>query len=149
MTRDDAITIVGMVANGWPGPTWETARLEAYVDAILPWDAEVTTQAVVRARNTLKYRPSISELREFVQIERRLSEPDEARFVLPDKPVKPAWVERWERARAADDWRPFPEQLQGMDTLARRDPDNYSTYAPPEAPFTDDSVWVQPDEYLE
>lgn len=149
MTREDAITIVEMIVSGWPGPPWETPRLEAYVDSLLPLDAEVTTKAVVRARNKLKYRPSISELREFIQIERRLDQTEEARYVLPDKPDKPAWVARWERARAADDWRPFPEQMQGMDTLARRDPDNFGTYAPPEAPVTDRTVWVQDDEYLE
>lgn len=147
MTRDDAVTIVQMIVYGWPGAAWETERLEAYVEAILPWDAKITTHALARARNTLKYRPAISELREFVQIERRLSETEEAHYILPEKPEKPAWVIRWERARAAGDWRPFPEQITGMDTLARRDPDNYSTYAPPETPFSDSSVWVQPDEY--
>lgn len=149
MTRDDAVTIVSMIVHGWPGPNWEQERMAAYVDAILPLDAVVTTHAVARARNALKYRPSIAELREFIQIERRLSQEQEAELVLPDKPVKPVWVRRWERARAAGDMRPFPEQMTVLDLLARASPEHYKVYAPPEQPITDAEFWVQEDEYLE
>ena len=48
--------------------------------------------------------------------------------------MKPEWVTRWERARAAKDTRLFPEQLP----VCHR----------PE-PFDNADVWVQPDEYLE
>jgi hypothetical protein len=147
MSRDDAVTIVAMVVHGWPGPAWETERLEAYVESILPLDAVISTRALARARNALKYRPPISEFREFYQIERRLSESDEARLVLPDKPEKPAWVGRWEQARAAGDKRPFPEQMSGLDVLARQSPEDYRVYAPPEDPVTDPEQWVQETEY--
>jgi hypothetical protein len=149
MTRDDAVTIVTMLVHSWPGPAWEAEKLEAYVNAILPLDAAITTRALGRAVNELKFRPSIAELREFIQIERRLSEPDEARFVLPDKPPKPQWVERWERARAAGDRRPFPEQMMALDILARQSPEHYKAYAPPEVPTSEAEHWVQPHEYLE
>ena len=148
MDRNDAVTIVSMIVYGWPGAAWETERMEAYVDAIMPLDAAVTSRAVARARNELKYRPSVAELREFVQIERRLSESEEARYVLPEK-EQPEWVNRWERARAAGDMRPFPEQMTALDMLARQSPEHYKVYAPPEAPVTDREFWVQPDEFLE
>ena len=148
MTRDEAITVVGMIVNSWPGPAWEADRLSAYVAAIEPLDAAITTRAVGRAVNELKYRPSIAELREFVRIERALSEPEESRFVLPDKPPKPLWVDRWERARAAGDLRPFPEQITALDSLARQGALDYAAYRPPEAPVSDREHWVQPDEYL-
>jgi hypothetical protein len=149
MTRDDAVTIVSMIVHGWPGPAWEQERMAAYVEAILPLDAVVTTHAVARARNAMKYRPSIAELREFIQIERRLGESEQARLILPEKPLKPEWVNRWERARAAGDMRPFPEQMTALDLLARVSPEHYKVYAPPEQPITHREFWVQQDEYLE
>lgn len=149
MTRDDAVTIVAMVIHGWPGPDWPAERLAAYVESIMPLDAAITTHALARARNELKYRPSIAELREFYRIERKLSETEEIRFMPVDQTVKPAWVERWERARAAGDMRPFPEQMAALDSLARFDAEHYKVYRPPEQPVTDPEFWVQPDEYLE
>jgi hypothetical protein len=148
MTRDDAVTITAMVVNSWPGPVWEVERMEAYIDALLPLDAAVTTNAVARAVSQLKYRPSIAELREFVRIERSLSAEEEIRFMPSEMPLKPTWVERWERARAAGDVRPFPEQMTGMDQIARQSPEHYAVYTPPRFPLDDAEHWVQGDEYL-
>lgn len=148
MNRDDAITIVSLIVNGWPGPAWDADRLEAYVQAIMGLPADVTTRAVVRAQKKLEFRPSVAALMEYVQIERRLADADEARFIDPEKIPKPLWVERWERARAEGDWRPFPEQIPGMDALARVSPEDYAAYAPPEVPISNREVWVQGDEYL-
>lgn len=147
MTHDDAVTIVAMIVHGWPGPAWETERLAAYVEGILPLDAAITTHALARARNELKYRPSIAELREFYQAERRMSESDEARLILPDKTMQPTWVQRWGRARAAGDTRPFPEQIAALDALGRQDPEHYRIYRPPSQPISDREFWVQPSEY--
>jgi len=147
MTRDDAITIVEMVVCSWPGQTWDVDRLESYINAIIDWDAEVTTKAVARAVQALKYRPSVAELREYVQVERRAQQasakphPNVPSFRFP----KPEWVERWERARKAGDMRPFPEQRVGMEGIARMNDD--PIYLPPGAPFTDSSAWIQPSEY--
>ncbi len=151
MTRDDAITIVSMVANSWPGQAWEADRLEAYVNAIITWDAELTTKAVARSVNKLKYRPSIAELLEFVQIERssKMSLAEESSLVRPEKQPRPLWVERWARARAAGDWRPFPEQSVAMDGLSRYSPEDFKAYRPPTEPLTDSSVWIQGSEYMD
>lgn len=148
MTRAEAIEVVEMVVNSWPGPAWEADRLEAYVNAIISLDAAVTVRALSHAVQKLKYRPSVAELREFVQIERRLSDDQVLEYILPEKPFRPDWVHRWYRARAAGDWRPFPEQLNALDVLARQSPEHYRVYAPPEAPLTDPEFWIQEGEYL-
>lgn len=149
MTRDDSLTIVNLIVDSWPGPVWETERIDAYARAIEPLDAEITTLAVARAVREIKFRPSVAELREFVRIERALSEPDEARYVRPEKPLLPEWVQRWARARGVGDMRLFPEQMTGLDKIARQSPEDYRAYAPPEVPVMDDTVWIQPWEYLE
>ncbi len=149
MSRDDAATIVAMIVHGWPGPVWEAERLEAYVQGIISWDAAITTRALARARNALKYRPSIAELREFVQIEQRakISEQEQISLILPEKPFKPDWVSRWERARKAGDMRLFPEQAAGLNALCRQSPEDFKAYRLPEAETSDESVWVQEGEY--
>jgi hypothetical protein len=149
MTREDAITIVEFIVNSWPGPDWEPERLNAYVNAILPLDAEATTKAVAKAVEKLKFRPSVAELREFVRMERQPSERELADYMPVEAQPKPAWVSRWERARAARDMRPFPEQLHALDKLARVDPEHYRVYAPPQHPLTDAEHWVQPSEFLD
>lgn len=148
MTREEALTIVSMIVNTWPGQVWEVERLDAYARAIESMDAEITTLAVARAVREVKYRPSVAELLEYCRIERRLSEPDEARLMPVDKPPLPSWVQRWQRARKAGDLRFFPEQIQGADSLARSDPLNYKAYRPPDTPITHREDWVQPDEFL-
>lgn len=138
-----------MVLNSWPGPAWEAERLQAYVIAVEPLDAEIAVKAVARAVQVLKFRPTVAELREFVRIERSMSQREVAEYVKPEKPERPEWVIRWERARACGDWRAFPEQMSGMDAMARTTPENFSAYSAPNAPIFDREYWVQPDEYLE
>ena len=137
MTRSEAITIVEMLVHGWPGGVWEQPRMEAYVTALLAFEAKPTTAAVLRAQSSLRYRPSIAELREFIRIEQRLQEPDEAeerRTRVPEQPGRPEWVNRWDRARANNDWRPFPEQCE---------------YVGSSESFENREAWVQLDEYLD
>ena len=101
MTRDESLTIVAMIASGWPGAAWDAPRLDSYAKGIESMDALLTTQAVLRAQREVKYRPSVAELREFVSIERRLSEKDEPqeRRTLPPGGKCPAWVMGWCVAR--------------------------------------------------
>lgn len=113
MTPDDALTITGMIASGWPGQVWEADRLAAYAKGLESLDAELTTQAVLRAQREVKYRPSVAELIEFVQIERRLSEPEQAmeRRELPQPSKCPPWVLGWIVARVRhNDFRTWAEQ---------------------------------------
>lgn len=151
MKRDEAVTIVAMIVNSWPGPDWDTDRLEAYVERLLPLDARNTTLAVERAVRKLRFRPAIADLLEFVRIIEREQIPDgELIGYMPlERIAKPHWVLRWERARAAGDFRPFPEQAHALTQLARVDAAHYAAYAPPEAPITDPSHWVQEHEYVE
>ena len=149
MTRDEAISVVEMILNSWPGGNWEEAKLQAYVSALMPHDAAITTRATAKAVQKLKYRPSIAELREFIQLERRLGNDDLLRFMPVERIGRPEWVDRWYRARAAGDYRPFPEQLHALDMLARMSPEHYAVYAPPEHPITDPEHWIQDTEYLQ
>lgn len=138
MTRDDAITLVSMIVHGWPGAAWEQERLEQYVAALVPLDAMLATKALHRAQKELRYRPSIAELREFIQAEHRATTSEDWRL-LPTVPVgRPAWVERWARARAEGDYRPFPEQMSALTQMK----------CCPEQPVTDRAVWIQEDEFL-
>lgn len=120
MDRNDAVTIVAMICHGWPGAVWEAERMESYVQDLMPLDAALTTHALARARSTLKYRPSIAELREFYAIERRkqdMAQSDRLREQLdqiPDSGPIPPWVKRWLVARwlvAPPDLRPMKEQF--------------------------------------
>lgn len=150
MNRDEAVTIVEIIVHGWPGPAWEVERMEAYVNALLSFEAKATTAAVLRAQKELRYRPSIAELREFIHIEQRLAEPEDSWRHQPPEPLpRPEWTIRWARARAANDWRPFPEQRDAMTRMANEHPGNFRVYSPPPYPTDLRDFWVQPDEYLE
>ena len=122
MTRDDALTIVGMLASHYPGKHWNTETMDAYAKAIEPLDARLTTAAVVRAVNELEFYPKVSVLREYVRIERRQEEYDRA---LQEAPVEaqrmsgtpapkyecPDWVKGWALSRHRyRDFRPWPQQ---------------------------------------
>lgn len=122
MSRDDALTIVGMIVSAWPGADWDADRMDAYAHAIEPWDAVLTTRAVAAAVQAVKFRPSVAELREYVNIERRLSEPDSPRPELPSIEM-PRWVKGWFVARFRhDDWRAWPEQHSGFTRLQAENP---------------------------
>lgn len=111
--------------------------MEAYVESLLPLDAAVTTKAILRARDKLRYRPSIAELREFIQIEHRATSTEDWRLLPLVSIPRPEWVERWARARAVGDYRPFPEQMSALTAMK---------VCPVES-VTDGSVWVQENEY--
>lgn len=150
MSRDDAVTIVAMIVYGWPGAAWEAERMESYVQDLLPLDAALTTHALARARNTLKYRPSIAELKEFYGIERRkqeMAQSDRIRAELDEAPTGeiPPWVKRWLVARwlvVPPDMRPMKEQYppgfpeDGTEWL----PDDL--YVEEAAKVTDAQVWA-------
>ena len=138
MKRNEALDIVGMVVNGWPGGTWSEEQMWSYASAIEDLDAALTANAVIRAQRELRYRPAVAELREYVRVEAKVE--NAWREEPAEKQPRPLWVQRWARARAAGDGRPFPEQA-----LAMRD-QGYST---PTEPADDAAVWVQGGEYLE
>lgn len=114
MKREEALDIVGMLAAHWPSNNWSVASIEAYARAIEPLDADVTTRAVLRAVQECEFYPRVSVLREFVRIEKRLSEPDgPIERMLNEKPsgLVPAWVKGWCCARYKHgDMRTWAEQ---------------------------------------
>lgn len=114
MTRDDSITITGMIAARWPGSHWSVASLEAYASSIVGWDAELTTKAVLRAVNDCEFYPKVSVLREFYRMEKRRAESDSPiERMLNDTPsqLMPAWIKGYVVSRVRyQDMRVWPEQ---------------------------------------
>jgi hypothetical protein len=123
-----------MIASHWPGNHWSHASMEAYARAIEPMDARLVMPAVVRAVNELEFYPKVAVLREFVQIERRLAEPEPpaGRMVEHDINVRlDPWVTAWCVARYKHgDMGVLPQQKPGYDTLQRENP-HYKTYVWP------------------
>lgn len=138
MKRNEALDIVGMVVNGWSGGNWTEEQMWSYASAIEDLDAAHTSNAVFRAQREMRYRPSVAELREYVRVEAKVE--NRWRDEPAEKQPRPLWVQRWARARAAGDARPFPEQA-----LAMRD----QGYDTPAEPADDTTAWVQGGEYLE
>lgn len=137
MTRDDAITITNMVLNRWAKPSWTDGQTEAYVNALIPYDADLMTTAVALAHKTVQFRPPFSEL---YQCYRAAKAQAASRQEPPPGTVSgkrntlPFWVKRWVCARYlyADfhrtrDMRVFPEQ---------RD------WSPADAPLMPPDEWV-------
>ncbi len=112
MTRDESLTIVGMVLNTWPGGTrWTEQEMDAYARGIQHLNAAHATNAVARASRELKYRPSIAELSEFERIERKLAEPEHREQPPPRSTTIPDWVQVWTWMRwTRDDGRTLPQQ---------------------------------------
>ena len=121
MTRDDAISITSMVLNGWAKPDWTDGQTEAYVNALIPYDADHMTNAVALAHRELQFRPPFSELYGYY----KAAKADDAarrgpKVYTPEKGNKlPFWVKRWVCARflyakfgKEKDMRTFPEQRQ-------------------------------------
>ncbi len=149
MTRDEALTIVGMIANHWPGPHWNTDTLDAYATAIERLDAATATAAVITAVNELEFYPKVATLHDFYDIERaknRAAEEKPERQWPQKREVVPLWVRRWVAARYLhrqfgrdQDMRSFPEQGQWANP--------YTDPMPPDAwleeaeHVTDDKVW--------
>lgn len=135
MTREEALTVTGMIASHWPGNVWTTDTLDAYARAIEPMDAHLATAAVVRAVDELEFYPKVSVLREYVQIERRLAEPEPPADRMPPrsdyKLEPPAWLKTWVAARRHHDFRVLVEQKPGYDSLQTQNP-HYRTYVWPD-----------------
>jgi hypothetical protein len=112
--REEAIDIVAMIAANWPSNNWSVASMEAYSRAIEPLDADITTRAVIRAVNELEFYPKVSVLREFVRIEKRMSEPEppiERSLNAAPSSRMPPWVRGYIISRVRyRDFRPWAEQ---------------------------------------
>lgn len=115
MKRVDALNIVAMIVTSWPGSRpWQADEMDAYAHAIEPLDAEHTVNAVARAVNDLKYRPSVAELREYVRLERSLAQPEPSRpepSRFGGRPPEWMFVWSWLRyQREPPDLRGLPQQ---------------------------------------
>ena len=140
MTRDESLEIVGMLVNHWPGNHWSAGSMDAYARAIEPMDARLVMPAVIRAVGELEFYPKVAVLREFVAIERRLSEPDPPADRMPEHQLNvrlDPWVAGWCVARYKHgDTRVLPQQKPGYDTLQLQNP-SYRTYVWPDQQHMD------------
>ena len=121
MTRDDAITITSMVLNGWAKPDWTDGQTEAYVNALVPYDADHMTSAVALAHKELQFRPPFSELYQYYRAAKAdaASRQGPPRYTPERANRLPLWVKRWVCARflyakfgRERDMRTFPEQRE-------------------------------------
>lgn len=102
MTRDEAITITQMILNSWAKPDWTDGQTEAYVNALVPYDADYMTEAVADAHKTVGFRPSFAEL---IVYYRYIKEHKPRRDDTPPRPQPkytkqiPQWVKEWICAR--------------------------------------------------
>lgn len=113
MTRDESLDVVAMLVSHWPGNHWTEGSMDAYARAIEPLDADIAMRAVLRAVQELEFYPRVSVLREFVRIEKRLSEPEPIGRMLNNIPsqIMPAWVRGYVVARVRyQDLDAWPEQ---------------------------------------
>jgi hypothetical protein len=127
VTRDDAITLTEWLTNAWPRPEWAPGQIAAFVESLLPYDAEIATQALAKAHIAVTYRPQFAEFYTFYRAEQnaRYAEESATRVAAetPAKPGKlPLWVRRWIAARYLhkrfgrdQDMRRFPEQQEWAD----------------------------------
>ena len=123
MTRDDAITITGFILNSWVKPDWTEGQTEAYVNSLVPYDADYMTQAVVVAHKHVGFRPSFAELLTYYRMTRG-NAPSRQDPPPPTTYTKgiPSWVKRWMCARylyasfgKEQDLRVFPEHREWHD----------------------------------
>jgi hypothetical protein len=131
MKPDEAEHLTGMIRAAWDMYLDDAGR-QAWTDFLVDQDADDAMAAFYKLRDRQRERPRIADFREVIKMLARPEEPLQP--ALPVGPfVIPEWVLRWKRARAAGDYRAFPEQVP---------------YVQHSAPQTDEKVWVQPHEYV-
>lgn len=138
MTRDDAITITGYVVNAFPTPHWSDGQLEAFVNGLVPYDAELATQAVALAHRSIGFRPPLAEFLKFYRLAKT-----EAQSRQADPPRKPSgkvnklppWVKRWIVSRML-----YVKFGKDQDLRRFREQD---IWADPTTPLMPDDAWVK------
>ena len=131
MTREESLTIVEIVASGWPdAKTLDRDEINLYARSIEDLDAELTTHAVLRAVKDTPYRLRVSELRERVRMEKRRLVAEVSPLDEPERRPVPIWVKRWICARLLHqkfdkefDQRRFREQGEFGDLTQEMMPD--------------------------
>jgi hypothetical protein len=147
----EAQEIVRMVESAWRIDYGPEGR-KLWRDMLLPYKPDLAVRATAILSQRQRERPTIADLRQVILSLRKQEIEAEGWRQLPaEKPVKPAWVKRWEKARAAGDTRVFPEQIPGyIDLQKDKDvPMNAIAYALPETAATNEKDWVQEHEYTE
>jgi hypothetical protein len=147
VTREESLLTVAAIVNGWPATAheWSDEQMESYASAIQDMDYEITAKSIRLAVRQLKFRPAISELREFAEGQRRGMMPSPSDSTPRSRP--PAWIFRWACARflyarfnREQDMRRFAEQGEWVDPVTEVMP---STEWEREADqITESQVWA-------
>jgi len=161
VTDRETQELVRMIEANWQMRLSRESR-DAWREALMAFEPELATQAIALLARRHAERPSVAEVRSAILSARRdqLQAASLWQAWLPEQAPRPEWVTRWERARAAGDFRIFPEQIPGYIQMQEgkpiRDDEVVSqselevsraTYALP-ATVDDRGEWVQPDEYV-
>ncbi len=115
MTREEALTVAGMVSSNWPSAQWNEQTLDAYARAIEWMDPALATKAVMRAVQECEFYPKVAVLRDFYGIEKRLADSgskiQKQLDALPSQ-IMPPWVRGYVVSRVRHkDMRVWPEQI--------------------------------------
>ena len=147
MIEREAQEIVRMIEAGWSFDLGANGR-ELWREVLLPYELELATRAVTALAKDLRQRPSVADVRSMILKIKRDEGEQQAWRLLPAAPIpEPEWVGRWRRARAADDFRIFPEQIPGYLALQEDHPRNLIAYALPSSDTDNAADWIQPGEY--
>lgn len=127
MTRDDAITLTEWLTNAWPRPEWTPTQIASFMESLLPYDAEIATQALAKAHIAVTYRPQFAEFFTFYRAEQAARNAEQSASAIAAAPAAkpsrlPLWVRRWIVARYLfarfgrdQDMRRFAEQQDWAD----------------------------------
>ena len=127
MTYEDAVNVVEMLLSAFPNErAWDAHEIRSYAEGIQRIDAAVATKTVVRCRDTISRRPSVSD---FLSIARSVeagmrTEPAPAPREKTNPRDLPDWVRRWVVARREGDFRRLREQGDWADPRTPLVPDD-------------------------
>lgn len=165
MNESSAKETLGMLTSAYPDMTLEPESSAIYLACLGEMDLSLAAPAILTWVKSETRWPRIADLREAYRAEAHRMQQDAERNVratLPEQ-TAPEWVARWRRARAAGDYRLFPEQAPGIRELHRYHGSPVGAEAKTDGfpsgyeaemrllttPASDAAVWVQPSEYLD
>jgi hypothetical protein len=94
MTREESLLTVAEVVNRWPSShEWSADQMDRFAQGVEDMDYASTARGIRMMVRRMKFRPSVSELREFVESERKAAAEPVADTTPRLKP--PQWVHVW------------------------------------------------------
>jgi hypothetical protein len=157
MKAEEAELIVSWLVGAYPEQAGNVETERFFRETFLTMDAREVAPIILSWVKTERRWPRLADIRQAITNQRRLAEAELWRQLPPERPPRPAWVERWSRAREAGDDRLFPEQAPGIRENHAAALESYGSMgrsgyeemlAKLDVPFNDAEVWVQSHEYV-